>query len=375
MKIGIITFWWSQDNYGQILQCYALQKYLRDMGHDAFLIRYLSDGDIVRTPIWKKIFKAFNIPVLIKYLKQNSSVKKIDEEKKSNNRFFDVFKNKYIVQSDIIYHKYSDLQKNPPCADIYIVGSDQVWNPFYIGGNKMEMFKTIANVYFLNFGNAKRVSYAASWGVKKLSKSEINIIKPLLAKFDYVSVREESGIDLCKKCGYENAEWVADPTMLLPASIYRNLYKNSVVKEIKEKYMFLYLLNNKHKISLDEIYAFGKKKGLKIVYVTGNSMFDKKEKCFAQIEEWLYYIDNAEFIITDSFHCGVFSTIFNKKYGILPLVGEKKEMNARFDSLFSRYKIAPRYLKSDDFHELYEDYSPNLFSFDFNHKLESIVSK
>lgn len=369
MKIGILTFWWTQDNYGQILQCYALQKYLTDEGHDVYLIRYLPDGDTVQTPLWKKILKALNIPLLINYIVQKKKEKKVKLEQFANGRFFDSFKNTYIKQSDIVYHSYDELKNNPPEADVYIVGSDQVWNPFYIGGNKLEMFKKIVNVYFLNFGTAKKMSYAASWGVKNLTANEVNLITPLLCQFKYVSVREESGIDLCKKCGYGNAEWVCDPTMLLSASTYRKLYKNKSISEINKPYILLYILNDKHNINIDSIYEFAKGKNLQIIYITGNGNYDKRVKYFAKIEEWLYFIDNAEYVITDSFHCGVFSIIFNKKFGIIPLVGKKTEMNVRFDSLFSIYGIESRYIKNEDFNKLDETYTPKKIVSDFNSKV------
>ncbi len=68
MKIGIMTFWWSEDNYGQLLQCYALQKYLRDQGHDPFLIRYDPRGDYAPTPLYRKLLKALNPVKLARYL-------------------------------------------------------------------------------------------------------------------------------------------------------------------------------------------------------------------------------------------------------------------------------------------------------------------
>jgi hypothetical protein len=68
MKIGIMTFWWSDDNYGQLLQCYALQKYLRDAGHDAYLIRYYPKNDYLNAPLWAKALKAFNPVKLIHFV-------------------------------------------------------------------------------------------------------------------------------------------------------------------------------------------------------------------------------------------------------------------------------------------------------------------
>ena len=101
LKIGILTFWWSNDNYGQLLQCYALQKYLRDAGYDAFLIRYDSRNDYVRTPFLLRCFKALNLVLLCRFfvhkIQHKINSKKVLEESKLNDRHFDDFRVKYIV--------------------------------------------------------------------------------------------------------------------------------------------------------------------------------------------------------------------------------------------------------------------------------------
>uniref|UniRef100_UPI0026114D82 polysaccharide pyruvyl transferase family protein n=1 Tax=uncultured Treponema sp. TaxID=162155 RepID=UPI0026114D82 len=128
LKVGILTFWWSNDNYGQLLQCYALQKYLRDAGHDAFLIRYNSQNDFTRSPVFIRLLKALNPILLFKYLNYRVNSRKSIVEAKLHDRHFEDFRNKYIVQSEKIYSSYSELKENPPEADVYIAGSDQVWN-------------------------------------------------------------------------------------------------------------------------------------------------------------------------------------------------------------------------------------------------------
>ena len=127
MRIGIMTFWWSNDNYGQLLQCYALQKYLRDAGHDAYLIRYDNRQDL-RTPALIKLLKGLNPYLLLRYLNHKMKSRKLQEEARIHNRGFDDFRNKYLKQSESLYTCYDQLEENPPQADCYIVGSDQVWN-------------------------------------------------------------------------------------------------------------------------------------------------------------------------------------------------------------------------------------------------------
>ena len=156
MKIGILTFWWSQDNYGQVLQCYALQKYLRDLGHDVFHIRYSSFKDVNHTPLFFRLLKAFNPILSFKYLHGKKNKLKVLYEQKKCNRYFEDFKKKYILFSGNEYSAFSDLKSNPPSADVYIVGSDQVWNYW-----NMRLWRYInpLHAYFLDFGseNVERI--------------------------------------------------------------------------------------------------------------------------------------------------------------------------------------------------------------------------
>jgi hypothetical protein len=342
-----MTFWWSDDNYGQILQCYALQKYLRDAGHDAYLIRYDPGNDYVKTPIRKKIIKAFNPVKLCNFLIYRLKKRIIyDElEKKNTLRKFKEFKDRYIQQSEKIYYSYKELTDSPPEADVYIAGSDQVWNPdcirYTITNNQLK-------AYFLDFGSSKitRISYAASFGNEIVPDNFIQEITPLLKKFDYVSVREKSGLDICRKCGLDNAEWVSDPTMLLKAADYRALYAHEPISKIEKPYCFLYILNNPYNFSIKAIYDWAKRKKLEIVYVTGNFKHDTYGKMYAAIPEWLYLIDNAEYVITNSFHCSLFSLVFQKRFGVIPLTGKDIGMNSRFDSLFEKFEVNQRFIDS-----------------------------
>lgn len=355
MKIGIMTFWWSNDNYGQLLQCYAMQKYLRDLGHDAFLIRYNYKTDVKKNPLLIRCLKAFNPVLLARYILIKKHVADVRSEQLKNDRGFDEFRARYIAQSERVYRSYFDLKANSPEADAYIVGSDQVWN--YWHKNPRRYFNP-NRAYFLDFGseNARRLSYAASWGVTELPEDYEEEIKPLLAGFEYVSVREESGVELCRECGRNDAEWVCDPTLLLSAEIYRSLYSENRIRKPDGKYILLYMLDNECDFDVQSVYAFAEARGLKVIYVTGNGVIDGREKFFATIPEWLCLIDNAEYVITNSFHGSVFCTVFHKPFGVVRLTGKEASMNARFESLFDLRGTGNRYLSGTDFSVLDKDY-------------------
>ena len=194
----------------------------------------------------EKILKGLNPYLLFRHIKHTIRTQKLQKEEMNNSRHFDDFRSKYIVQSKMLYSSYQELKQNPPEADVYIVGSDQVWN-FSFYGSDFKHKKPGIHVYMLDFGspNTKRISYAASWSVTSLEKRLVEEIQPLLAKFDVVSVREKQGLELCRQCGRNDAQWVCDPTLLLDAQVYRNLYQQEVPLDlIKGKYLFLYMLNN-----------------------------------------------------------------------------------------------------------------------------------
>lgn len=343
-----MTFWWSNDNYGQLLQCYALQKYLLDSGHDVFLIRFKPENE--NSFSLKRLLKVFNPAKVIRYISNKKRLKQLQKEQQNNlSRRFDDFRAKYIVQSEQIYTSYNDLKTNPPEADIYIVGSDQVWNFGSVGTGEY------ISTYCLQFApeHAKLLSYAASFGVDSLTDEVSNYIRPLLNSFSNVSVRENSGIEICKKIGI-NADIVCDPTLLLDKVQWSQL------KEKKEKnsrkYVFLYLLTNTCVFSVRELKQWTDSKNMDLVYVSGNTAycqtdFDDKniDKSYLSINQWLHYLSNAEYIITNSFHCCVFSLIFSKKVGVIPLSSSLGRTNDRINTLFANLDVCKTEIVNNSF--------------------------
>jgi polysaccharide pyruvyl transferase WcaK-like protein len=353
MKIGIMTFWWSEDNYGQILQCYALQRYLRDVGHDAYLIRY-SIKDIVKTPVLMKILKAANLIRLARFILRKIRIALLNKENERNPRNFETFRNKYIKQSEKIYNSYQELSDNPPEADVYIVGSDQVW---YKATSNLSINSFYQKAFFLDFGSRDivRIAYAASFSRSTVDPQIVKSINYYLNKFKYISVREEEGLEICQQCGIQNVEISPDPSILLAKDDYRMLYKDINKKEITKEYCFVYVLANKCNVSIKEIHKWAKEKKINIIYVTGNSKYDKYKKYYPNIPEWLHLIDNAEYVITNSYHGMIFSLIFNKRFVAIPLSGIKYEtMNTRIYSIANQFGLQDRILEQGDAEKINE---------------------
>lgn len=351
MKIGILTFWQSQDNYGQILQCWALQKYLREKGHDAFLIRYTHETpkSLLGEQI-KKIIKVY--PVLIKIGKILKNAEAHDENTSIPNRHFDEFKERYITKSPSIYKNIVDLQRNPPQADCYIVGSDQVWA--HLLNNKNN------EVYYLNFGDDKirRISYAASFSMEQYPFELYKKLRKNLLRLDAVSVRERSGISICSNVGI-NAKLVLDPTLLLTSRCYMQFVNQD---KTGAKYVFLYLINLRtaEELNWEGLKPLLQAKFEKIYCTTAKGYrsvtfhLDGCKYLYPSIEEWLSLIFKSSFVITSSFHGVAFSILFNKPFIFIPLSGEYSKSNNRVVDLLNQIQLSQRILFNEaDYERLF----------------------
>lgn len=330
ISIGIITYWWSKENYGQILQMYALQEYLKNLGYNVFLIKYdaSKDASLFKKRNWYYYFlKLLNPKAINRKLKQRSVNIKRDEERITHPRFFNEFLKSNIKESDKIYNSIENLRKDPPIADVYITGSDVVWSHF-------------RPAYFLDFGSPeiKRISYAASFGRETISDEECRQIEPLLKRFNLVTVRESQGLEICLKSGRNDAKLVLDPTLLLTKEQYIQLSKN--VNKGK-KNCFLYLLGSETNFSMNQIIKATKSKNLDLIYATCER-FDKYTKVYPTINEWLGYYMHADIILTNSYHGCIFAIVFNKDFVFLPLKGIHSKLNVRVNSLLSELNLTNR---------------------------------
>lgn len=343
MKIGIITYWNSSNNYGEQLQNYALQECLRGLGHEPFLIRYDYNNDIIygSRPLHIRLLRACNPKRLICHFKTKHENAKRIKDNIEHHRGFERFRERYLTMSRV-YSSIDDLRKDPPAADVYVTGSDQVWNTFE--GGLIEMRNRVS-AFFLDFGgnNVKRVSYAASWGREELPEDERKYISPLLSRFDAVSVREKSGIGICSGLGYDGAVWALDPVLLHDPEKYRKLYRESAAQKTDDKYLLFYYMNNDGDYDRKAVFDWAALNGLKVKYVT-DDWHDDFSRSFPSVEEWLELIDNAEYVITNSYHCVLFSLIFEKRFGVIRRFGGYTGMNTRMDSVFKLCGIDPRFI-------------------------------
>lgn len=337
MKICILTQPLI-NNYGGILQAYALQQVLKRMGHEV-----LTENRIIDETSFLARVKRNNI---IRRLCRKSIIIKNKRTLvcKVNETLTDFIQKNIELTVPIRSANIKELFKYD--FDAYVVGSDQVWRPKY-SVNLMN--------YFLDFArtkNVKRLAYAASFGTSEweYTKEQTDQCKKLVEKFNSVSVREDSALLLCKKKLGVNATHVLDPTMLLSKEDYIKLIDENKENAISQKSLMVYVLDkttDKNKI----INMVACRKGLVINSVmpkkkyTDEIISNLEDFTFPSISDWLNSFYRSDFIVTDSFHGTVFSIIFNKPF---ITIANKGRGLTRFTSLLKLFNLEDRLIYSFD---------------------------
>ncbi len=332
MRIGILTLHLNA-NYGGILQNFALQTVLKRMGHDVRTIKKKKFS----LPLWKaplthgkrillKILGKGKYPVF--YEQKQKRERPIIEQNTSR------FVNNYIQIKT--YKNYSDIKEEEYNA--FVVGSDQVWRPDYFA-SKIEH----AYLKFAKNWEVKRIAYAASFGTDDWEYTPKQTIKcgRLLKLFDAVSVREKSGVVLCKTHFDVDAFHILDPTMLLETKDYIHVFEVANTPPSLGSMLVYILDDSPEKNAL--IKKIAKEKGLVPFRVNnskeGYSKAALQERIQPSVEQWIRGFYDAEYVVTDSFHGCVFSILFRKPF--IALGNERRGMS-RFSSLLNTFGLQER---------------------------------
>lgn len=289
MKISILTFS-KETNFGANLQCYALCKTLQDIGHEVSII----DAELPQPP------KSWYSHLL-----------RLPE------KFWLVrFRRKYLNIFTRTYKTVDDLRANCPDSDLYIVGSDQVWNTRITS-------RSNPLIYFFSFlpEGARRISYAASFGYAEWQNPELtDEVKMLLGKFEAISVREETAVNICRDVFGVEAVKVADPTLLLTS--YDELCGDyDQHRETNELLYFPFVRDDEEQAILAD---FAKDHGMKAVTMMSFHGYPGfVRRMFVSVKDWLNSIRYARIVVSQSFHCMVFCILFHKHFVAIPLKGKQ----------------------------------------------------
>ncbi len=308
-RVGIITFHASH-NYGSVLQAYAISTKLKDLGYQPEIINLRNKAQLEAY----KVFKTKGSGVkkiahtLYAILNYNKSKKRAAE--------FERFINKVLPITNKCFSNGDELKDNTN-YDIYICGSDQIWNP---------ACQDFESAYYLDFvtNGAKKIAYAPSLGKVNFSDEHLTLIGDLVNNIDYISCREKDGAELLRSLTDKPVTEVCDPVVLLGSDKWKEFAKEP---KIKGQYILTYFLENNHgtKGYLKELQQ---KTGYRVICL--NEDIKDIGKGYKHIinaspEEFVGLFKNAALVYTNSFHGTAFATMFNRP--LVTIIGEENERN------------------------------------------------
>ena len=338
MKLGILTLP-LHTNYGGILQAYALQTVLERMGHDVL---------VIQRP-WRKqiIWWKFPLQIVNRCIYRFVFGRKValfSELKWNKNQTVIERNTKEFIDEHIHTHQIkqiSDIKEKD--FEAIVVGSDQIWRPKYYRLH----YKYIEDAFlsFTKKWSLKRIAYAPSFGTDEWEYNQVETQKcsNLLQKFDAVSVREQSGIELCEKyLGHKDVQWVLDPTMLLNKEDYEHLIPQNVKAPGD---LMCYVLDANDEIN-NLIAKIAQENDMNVFQAASdvdNVTLPIERRVQPPVESWLTGFRDAKLVITDSFHACVFSILFHKPFVV---IGNKNRGYSRFESLLKRFGLENRLIEN-----------------------------
>lgn len=355
-NIGIITLY-DNYNYGNKLQNYALQEVLKKLGHTTETI---VNNDKKSKQIVANMYEMYGMSKALKAIVKNSlrsiglgnilkkpqskEQKKLEKERVENIKIFDK-----LISTNEMRPYNKNLKAIDEKYDFFVMGSDQIWNPFFLFNYKFDLG--------LFTSKDKKMSYAASIAVPSISEIEKKVYIEALEDMqeNRISVREFQGEEIVKNLTGKNAQTVLDPTMLLDKEEWSALTKEPKIKPEK-KFILTYILGDTSQERRSFINEVAKKYDADVINFLD---ITQPEVYTAGVDEFLWYFENADMVFADSFHAGVFAIIFGKPFYILDRAGGVINMNTRFDTLLTTFEIKEKFL---------DEYNIDLVNKDIDYK-------
>ena len=338
MKVYTQT-WYRGNNYGSVLQAYALQHTISDMGYACSVLNYKP----TKADMWKLKFINHSLKETIQYKINEYLMKKNGASEAVNNlSLFDDFRAQH-------------MQITPPCSTapeiaricgddaVFVCGSDQIWNTDFSWDKQPDY------PFFLDFvpDDRKKIAYSSSFGEVHMSTEVKQKVRKLLERYDAIAVRENSGKNLVEDMGL-SAKVVLDPTMLCDRTVWDELAASRL---LKQDYVLLFQINpNKELLHFAEEFARSQKMNLVILSANPahKKFLGRKAIYLPKVEEWLSYFKYASYVLTDSFHACVFSVQFERQFA--PVVDQRN--TKRISSVLELLDVKKRIVEVNDLHAL-----------------------
>lgn len=326
MKIKTLTTY-DVYNYGASLQAYALMTYLSSLGNDVEIINYQPsyltrkydykwvnpESSMSRYAVTRVLYR------ILKFLQRQTTMRR--------KQAFDQFTQECLRTTKCRYNSFDELNTNPPEADLYIAGSDQIWNVFYETGQDP--------AFYLEFvRQGKRASYAASFSYLDIDEANMKRISNSLHKFTAISVREQQGLELLSQMGL-NGTWVLDPVFLLPVVEWERLANINVPTE---KYLLVYDFERNSDLQ-NFASTYAQRKGLKIYSINDTYPLTYADRNFnsAGPREFVGLIRHCAAFVSNSFHGTAFSILFHKP--VFVFNRHRHKVNSRMESLLGLFEL------------------------------------
>lgn len=322
MKIGIVTFTYG-DNYGQRLQNFALQETLKEFGNEVVTLKQYYRVTGFRRMIYETKEILHNPGQYIKNIKRSKSFRK--------------FNNKYINFSTFKIGENKLPQNIISKFDYFVCGSDQIWSP-----NTSDVNSTM----FLDFApREKRISYAPSIAAESIPENKILEYKKFLQGFNYLSLRENNLIPQIEKLTSKKVFLVLDPTLLHDYNFWFKVEEIPKKKPTKKYVVFYFLGESEKSIELQHKLRI---KGYEIVDLMKDDNYYYEDP-----SSFLFFIHNADLVVTDSYHGTIFSIIYNVPFIIFNRE-DKNNMNSRFETLDILFNINNRRIETIEFDQIFK---------------------
>lgn len=346
-KIGIISLYYGNSNYGGVLQAYALQKTIEQIGTECVQVSYdvLHTHKRIQLRLWRWFVNPKSLSTsfckrLFVHRVTVSAPATIKSEINKREAAFRAFQ-EIIPHTTQVYYEGA-MEHCGDEFDTLVTGSDQVWQ-----------LVSIRPACFLNFARPgqKKISYAASVSMDSFTRVQVAVVKHYLRDFAAVSVREVQTVDLLRPLSPVEPVWTLDPTLLLTAEQWDEICAERMVEE---PYLFCYFLGiDKQKCDLAT--EFARQNGWKVVTIPYLHGYDEKEpsdfgdyrRIDVSPEQFLSLIKHAAYVMTDSFHACVFSNIYKRQYAVFNR-NKSGDMNSRIYSLTQMMEQQDRFCDTDE---------------------------
>ena len=373
-KIGCVVIMHpGQCNYGSSLQGYATVKKVADLGYEFEIIRYNKKRNL-----WA-LLKNFIGLMRSGAYKQWKYIQQKKKDLKDHPDFartrlirtkaVDSFKSQYLDSVSKFYNGYEELQNGSKNYSVVFVGSDQVWGP-------LSLYSRFYNLYFVD-DNVPKFSYASSFGVAEIFPWQRKGVAGFLNRMQMIGVREQRGKEIVKELTGKDAKVVCDPTFLLTADEWLNALKEHEKSRGEKRYnepysidypyILTYVLGEREDVR-EQIKKLRKESGLKVVILPHIDNYHAMDVGLGDIDlhdvdpfDFIRLIQDAKYVVTDSFHGSVFSILMHKQFITFyrKPSSEKGNTNSRIDSLFNILGLSDRLYKNDIYEQMQKEIDYN----------------